>query len=88
MPSARPNCCARPCCYEAEGLHGIAQHLRRQAENLSLHRPLAGVLPSVEHLLGPDARPPPSMSPTRIADQLPAVLPFTSARPKAKKKDK
>ena len=36
--------------YEAEGLHGIAQHLRQQAEQVSVQRPLAGVLPALTHL--------------------------------------
>ena len=36
--------------YAAEGLHGIAEHLRRQAEALDLQQPLAGVLPVIEHL--------------------------------------
>ena len=36
--------------YEAEGLHGIAQRLRQQAEQVSVQRPLAGVLPALAHL--------------------------------------
>jgi hypothetical protein len=36
--------------YDAEGLHGIAQHLRQQAEQVSVQRPLAGVLPALAHL--------------------------------------
>ena len=36
--------------YEEEGLTGIAEHLRKQAESLNLQRPLATVLPAVEHL--------------------------------------
>ena len=36
--------------YAAEGLHGIAEHLRRRAEALDLQQPLAGVLPAIEHL--------------------------------------
>ena len=36
--------------YDAEGLHSIADHLRRQAEELSVQRPLAGVLPAIAHL--------------------------------------
>jgi len=38
--------------YAAEGLHGIAGHLRQQAEAQSSQRPLAGVLPGLEHLAG------------------------------------
>jgi hypothetical protein len=33
--------------YDTEGLHGIADHLRRQAQALSAQRSLAGVLPAV-----------------------------------------
>ena len=36
--------------YEEEGLRGIAQHLRQQAEQVSVQRPLAGVLPALAHL--------------------------------------
>ena len=36
--------------YEEEGLHGIAQHLRQQAEQVSVQRPLVGVLPALAHL--------------------------------------
>src|SRR4051812_44997674 len=36
--------------YDAEGLRGIAQHLRQQAEAAAVERPLAGVLPAVAHL--------------------------------------
>src|SRR3954452_5364595 len=38
--------------YDAEGLHGIANHLRQQVEAISVQRPLAGVLPALEHLVG------------------------------------
>ena len=38
--------------YEEEGLLGIADHLRRQAAELDLQRPLAGVLPAIDHLQG------------------------------------
>lgn len=38
--------------YEAEGLHGIAGQIRQRAEGLSGHRPLAGVLPALQHLAG------------------------------------
>ena len=36
--------------YDGEGLHGIAQHLRRQAELLDVQAPLASVLPAIAHL--------------------------------------
>jgi hypothetical protein len=35
--------------YDAEGLHGIADQLRRRAQSLDLQRPLVIVLPAVEH---------------------------------------
>lgn len=44
--------------YEAEGLHGVAQYLRRQADELSVQRPLAGVLPTIAHLEAKAATPP------------------------------
>jgi hypothetical protein len=36
--------------YDAEGLHGIAQHLRQQAETHTVQQPLASVLPAIAHL--------------------------------------
>ena len=36
--------------YEEEGLHGVAQQLRQQAETLNFQRPLASVLPALAHL--------------------------------------
>ena len=72
--------------YDAEGLHGIAQHLRQQSEALSLQRPLASVLPSVDHLLGNDALPllpllqaPPS---TEQNDLAPKPLPASRSKKK------
>jgi len=38
--------------YAAEGLHGIANHLRQQAEAVTVQRPLASVLPGLENLAG------------------------------------
>jgi hypothetical protein len=38
--------------YDGEGLHGIAEQLRRQAEAIDLQRPLAGVLPALAHWQG------------------------------------
>jgi hypothetical protein len=35
--------------YEDEGLKGIAQQIRQQTEALSAQRPLASVLPAIEH---------------------------------------
>jgi hypothetical protein len=42
--------------YDAEGLGGIAQHLRRQAETLSLQRPTASVLPAIDHIVGKEGQ--------------------------------
>lgn len=36
--------------YEEEGLSLIARDLRQQAETMHVHRPLASVLPAIEHL--------------------------------------
>jgi hypothetical protein len=38
--------------YEREGLDGVANDLRAQAESLSIQKPLAGVLPAIGHLQG------------------------------------
>jgi hypothetical protein len=35
--------------YQDEGLNGIAQHIRQQTESLGTQRPLASVLPAIEH---------------------------------------
>ena len=35
--------------YQEEGLHGIAQHLRQRAEAISYQKPMASVLPSLDH---------------------------------------
>lgn len=40
----------RAAAYDEEGLHVVAKELRHQADVLSIQRPLASVLPSVEHL--------------------------------------
>lgn len=50
--------------YEEEGLHGIADHLRRQAEEIDVQRPLAGVLPAVAHLQ--DTPPDKAIAPPRL----------------------
>jgi hypothetical protein len=36
--------------YEQEGLQGIAQNLRRQADELSAQKPLGSVLPAIAHV--------------------------------------
>jgi hypothetical protein len=38
--------------YDGEGLRGIATHLRLGADAVTVQRPLAGVLPALEHLAG------------------------------------
>ena len=38
--------------YEEQGLHHLAEDLRRQAAELSIERPLASVLPAVRDLTG------------------------------------
>src|SRR5580658_6270227 len=35
--------------YDDEGLKGIAQQMRQQTESLGTQRPLASVLPAIEH---------------------------------------
>ena len=39
--------------YEREGLKSVAQDLRTQAEGISTQRPLATLLPAIEHLQNP-----------------------------------
>src|SRR5438132_587991 len=51
--------------YEEEGLLGVAQDLRAQAESMNLQRPLACVLPAAEHL----------QSRTLGASEVPMLLP-------------
>jgi hypothetical protein len=51
--------------YDAEGLHGVAADLRRQAAEVSLDRPLAGVLPALSHL---DCETHPPLLPDQAAD--------------------
>jgi hypothetical protein len=36
--------------YEEEGLQGIAQHLRQQADQLSAQKPLGSVLAAIAHV--------------------------------------
>ena len=43
--------------YDAEGLGGVAQQLRRRADTLLIERPLASTLPAAEHLLGAKGQP-------------------------------
>jgi hypothetical protein len=57
--------------YDAEGLHGIADRLRKQAEELSLDRPLASVLPSLEHWQETPGLPGPSANDGHTPELLP-----------------
>jgi hypothetical protein len=61
--------------YDAEGLHGIADRLRKQAEGLNLDRPLASVLPSLEHWQGTPSLPGPSSN----DGHTPGLLPMSTA---------
>ncbi len=71
--------------YDDEGLHAIAQHLRRQADGLSIQRPLASVVPPVEHLLGHDEGTTPLLRALPAHDR-PDVLPMRIVRTNPKKK--
>ena len=54
--------------YEGEGLHAVAQELRRRAEGISLQQPLASVLPCLEHWqVGTPVAPPPAPEDARAA---------------------
>jgi hypothetical protein len=66
--------------YDQEGLHGIATHLRQQADLLSLQRPLASVLPALEHLASDSPNPQPlpllaSLPSNASSDTSPKPLP-------------
>ena len=65
--------------YAREGLHGTAVQLRRQAESLSLERPLAGVQPAPERGGGDAAAPAPLPSPAGEVPATAAALPPPSA---------
>src|SRR6266404_8124630 len=70
--------------YEQEGLRGIALHLRRHAEELSEQRPLASVLPAIDHLAGTDsAALPDTMS--AVASAAPERLPLSSTTKRGRK---
>jgi hypothetical protein len=74
--------------YEEEGLHAVAEPLRRQAEALSLQRPLAGVLPAVDHLIGTPKAPATPLLRGQASEEVPDVLTLPLARPRLKKKRK
>lgn len=72
--------------YEEEGLSSVARQLRQQVEMVDLQRPLATVLPAVEHLqAGMPALP---LFPSEIGDDVPAntVRPRLEVSPCPKKK--
>lgn len=69
--------------YEEEGLHGIADHLRRRAEGLELDRPLAGVLPAVAHLQDtPEIKNPAPPRLRLVGGDQPQPTPMPIAHPK------
>ncbi len=51
--------------FEAEGLTLVASELRQQAVAIDLNRPLAIVLPAIEHLAPSDQSVPPLPGPTQ-----------------------
>ncbi len=62
--------------YDEEGLSGIAHYLRRQADEISSERPLAGILAATAHLQGEALKPVLPLPPSTITDQTPkAYLP-------------
>ena len=69
--------------YDKEGLRGIALHLRRQADELSDQRPLAGVLPALNHLTGLDAV---VSVPSAVEKSAAAPAPPTLTSPKKKRR--
>lgn len=55
--------------YEQEGLHMVAEELRRHVVGMDMKRPLASVLPSVEHWQAHDQIAPPVLTRQRPHDQ-------------------
>jgi hypothetical protein len=70
--------------YEREGLRGIALHLRRQAEELSEQRPLASVLPAIDHLAGRDSAALPDTT-SAVASASPERLPLAAPTKRGRK---
>jgi hypothetical protein len=62
--------------YDTEGLHGIANHLRQRVDNLSLDRPLAIVLPALDHLGSREQAAPSLPDPTSGNGQTAKLLPL------------
>lgn len=71
--------------YDDEGLHGIAEGLRRQAGVLALERPLAGVLPAVDYLGGQGEAVTPLLR-AHHPDETPSVIALPLTRPLSKKR--
>jgi hypothetical protein len=71
--------------YAAEGLQGIAGQLRRRAEEIDINRPLAGVLPALQHLqtTPPDNETPPLLR--LVPDGPPADPPVARPQKKGRK---
>lgn len=72
--------------YDDEGLHGIAQQLRRRAEELDHRQPLAGVLPGIQHLTDQDHATATPLLPAPASSAAPEVAPNRLAVPAPKKK--
>jgi hypothetical protein len=72
--------------YEAEGLTGVAEQMRRQAEALSLQRPLAGVLPAMDHLSGAGEVPATLLLQSQRPEETPDVIALPLTRPLTRKK--
>ena len=77
-----------PFTYEDEGLNVIAHHLRQQAEHLSLQRPLAIVLPAIEHLLSTNGGADKPLNQALLPNESSTILPFTNTCPRSRKKGK
>jgi hypothetical protein len=65
--------------YDAEGLHAVADNLRQRASNLSLDRPLASVLPALDHLGNREQAAPSLPDPASSNGQTTKLLPLPAA---------
>jgi hypothetical protein len=70
--------------YAQEGLHGIAEQLRRRAEELHLERPLASVLPALAHLQDHSQSPMQLPAPHAEEDHAPKKLGTKASRKKGR----
>jgi hypothetical protein len=78
--------------YDDEGLKGVAQDLRQQTESLGTQRPLASVLPAIEHwqateksLFPEEDKPTVALLPAPVAS-VPTVTASVPTRPITNKK--